>query len=517
MTSSTPQRSTAHVARSAVLVAFFFAFDKVLGLVRDVVVSRAFGASPELDAYYAAFELPDGLFTVVAGSALATSFIPILSAHISKGDRDDTWQLVSAVLNLALLVVATVSIVAAVLAPQVIALVAPGFDAYRAGLATRLMRLVLLQTLLSSVSGITMSTLQAHQHFLLPAAAPLFYTLGRIGGALLLAPRWGIFGLAIGGLLGTVGHFLIQVPGLIHFRARWRLRLRHPDLTRVLALMGPRMLGLGVTYLNFVLPTFLGSRLAGGAISAYEYGWRLMQFPETIIGTAVGLTIFPTLAERANSGDLPGLRRAAGWALRLVLALAIPAAMGLLLLGRPLTTLFLQRGAFDADATTRVVSALHFLTLGLIGHSALEVVSRLFYAQRDMWTPFWAALVGFFVNAGLGWVLLADLEQGAIALGNSVGVCAQVLLLMGIARWRLQNVGETRLGRSLLRTVGATGFMTVLILGAARWLPSYGLIPDTALQLALGGVGYFTGAWLLQSEEISELPRLLARKGGIGL
>jgi putative peptidoglycan lipid II flippase len=286
---------------------------------------------------------------------------------------------------------------------------------------------------------------------------------------------------------------------------------------RVLALMGPRMLGLGVTYLNFVLPTFLGSRLAGGAISAYEYGWRLMQFPETIIGTAVGLTIFPTLAERANSGDLPGLRRAAGWALRLVLALAIPAAAGLLLLGRPLTTLFLQRGAFDADATTRVVGALHFLTLGLIGHSALEVVSRLFYAQRDMWTPFWAALLGLLVNAGLGWLLLTDLQQGAIALGNSVGVCAQVLLLMGIARARLTDVEGSTLGRSLLRTFGATALMTALILGAARWLPNYGLIPDTALQLSLGGVGYLVGAWLLQSEEISELPRLLVRKGDLGL
>ena len=517
MTASTPQRTTAHVARSALLVGAFFGLDKALGLLRDVVIGQAFGTSPELDAYYAAFELPDGLFTVVAGSALATSFIPILSAHISAGDEDDTWQLVSAVLNLALLVVAVISVVAAIFAPQVIALVAGGFDAYRADLATRLMRLVLLQTLLSSASGIAMSTLQAHQHFLLPAAAPLFYTLGRIGGALLLAPRWGIYGLAIGGLLGTVGHFLIQVPGLIHVRARWWPRLRHPDLPHVLKLMKPRMLGLGVTYLNFVLPTFLGSWLASGAISAYEYGWRLMQFPETIIGTAIGLTVFPTLAEYANRGDRPGLSRAADWALRLVLALAIPAAAGVLLLGRPLTTLFLQRGAFDAEATARVVFALHFLTLGLIGHSALEVVSRLFYAQRDMWTPFWAALLGLLVNAGLGWVLLTDLQQGAIALGNSVGVSVQVLLLLGIARRRLTDVRQTGLGRAVLRTGGATALMTLLILGARWLLPNYGLILNTALQLILGTGGYLVGAWLLQSEEIRDLPRLLLQKGRLDL
>ena len=424
------------ILRSAALVALLFAADKFLGLVRDASIGRAFGASAALDAYYAAFELPDGLFTVVAGSAMATALIPVLSARIARGEREGVWRLVSAVVNLALLVVAGVSVVAAILAPHVIRTVAPGFDAGQVALAARLMRLVLLQTLVSSASGIVMSVLQAHQHFLLPAAAPLCYTLGRLAGALLLAPRWGIFGLAWGGLAGTVGHLLVQVPGLVRLHARWWPAVRHPDLRALLGLMGPRMLGLGATYLNFVLPTFLGSRLPAGAISAYEYGWRLMQFPETIIGTALGLTVFPTLAERANAGDREGLRRTAAWALRLVLALAVPAAAGLLVLGRPLTALLFQRGAFDASATDRVVWALQFFAVGLVAHSALEVVSRLFYAQRDMWTPLWAALAGLALNAGLGWALLPVLAHGAIALSNSLGAALQVGILLLVARWR---------------------------------------------------------------------------------
>jgi putative peptidoglycan lipid II flippase len=247
-------------------VAFFFTIDKVLGLVRDAAIGSAFGASASLDAYYAAFELPDALFNVIAGLAMATALIPLLSAYIVKGEREEIWRLVSAVITWALLIVTGVSVVAAIFAPHVIGAVAPGFEPERAALATRLMRLVLLQTVISSVSGIVMSTLQAHQHFLLPAVAPLAYTLGRIGGALLLAPRWGIFGLAWGGLAGTVGHFLIQVPGLIRLRARWRPTLTHPDLPILLRLMLPRMLGLCVTYINFVLPTFLGSRLAADAV-----------------------------------------------------------------------------------------------------------------------------------------------------------------------------------------------------------------------------------------------------------
>ena len=167
--------SRAHVAWSGLVVAALFGADKLLGVVRDRMIGQAFGTSADLDAYYAAFELPDLLFTVVAGSALATALIPILSARIARGVRDETWKLVSAVINWVLLIVAVTSVAAAIFAHPVIRLVAPGFEGHQVVLAVRLMRLVLLQTLISSVSGIVMSVLQAHQHFLLPAAAPISY------------------------------------------------------------------------------------------------------------------------------------------------------------------------------------------------------------------------------------------------------------------------------------------------------------------------------------------------------
>lgn len=506
------------VIRSAVPVAALFALDKVLGVVRDVAIGRAFGASPALDAYYAAFELPDGLFTVVAGAALATSLIPILTACIAAGDRERVWRLVSTVVNWVLLVVAAVSVAAGVFAPQVVAAVAPGFDAERAMLAVRLMRLVLLQTLISSASGVVMSVLQAHQHFLLPAAAPLSYTLGRIAGVLLLAPRLGIFGLAWGGLAGTVGHLLIQMPGLVHYRANWRPVLWHADFPRVLALMGPRMLGLGATYLNFVLPTFLGSWLPQGAIAAYEYGWRLMQFPETIIGTALGLTVFPTLAELANVGDRESLRRTASWALRLVLALAIPAGVGLVLMGRPFTALFFQRGEFDATATGRVYHALQFFALGLVAHSALEVVSRLFYAQRDMWTPFAAVVGGLVLNAGVGWLLLPVLAHGGLALSNGLGALLQLVCLLLVARGRLGGIEGRALGVSLLRTGVASAMMGAAVLGFLALLPTADLLVTGAGGLVVGAVVYVLAALALRSEEIRGLPVLVLgrRDRGVG-
>jgi putative peptidoglycan lipid II flippase len=501
--------SNAFIARSAVLVAILFSVDKVLALVRDAVIGRTFGASAALDAYYAAFELPDGLFTIIAGSAMASTLIPVLSTHIADGERTEVWKLVSAVVNIALLIVAGVGSVAAVFAPQVIGVVAPGFDAEQVALAARLMRLVLIQTLIFTTSGILMGTLRAYQHFLLPALAPVFYTLSRILGTLLLAPRWGIFGLAWGGLAGSVIYFLVLVPGLVRCRARWWPTLNHAELRAVLTLMAPRMLGLGATYVNFVLPTFLGSRLAPGAISAYEYGWRLMQFPETIIGTALGMTVFPTLSELAHLGKRDQLRHTASWALRLILALAIPAAVGLIVLGRPLTAAFLQRGAFDREVTERVYWALQFFALGLVTHSALEVASRLFYAQRDMWAPFWAAVAGMLINASLGRLLLPSLAHGGIALANSLGAGAQVLILLSLAHRRLGGIEGRALGRSVARTLLASAAMGGAILGFRALLPDLGTLWTGAGGLALGATTYVSIALLLGSEEIRELPKLL--------
>jgi putative peptidoglycan lipid II flippase len=351
-----------------------------------------------------------------------------------------------------------------------------------------------------------------------------------------LAPRMGIFGLAWGGLAGTVLHLLIKLPWLVYHRARWRPVLFHPGLAKLLKLMGPRMLGMGATYISFVLPTTFGSLLPTGAIASYEYAWKLMQLPEVVIGTAIGVVVFPTLAGIAEEGDREALRRTFSWALRLILTLCIPAAVGLLALGRPLTALVLQRGAFDAAATERVYWALQFFALGLITHSVLEVVARLFYAQQDMWTPLWAALAGLAVNAGLGWLLLPELAHGAIALSNALGAGVQVVILSLVARRRLQGIDGRALGRVSLRAAGASVVMGVAVLGfnalmsgagqgvilsLERFVVTVGLRAlQSYVDWGVRGVGggligcavYVLVALLLGSSEIRELPGLLSRR-----
>jgi putative peptidoglycan lipid II flippase len=343
----------------------------------------------------------------------------------------------------------------------------------------------------------------------------------------------GIFGLAWGGLAGTVLHLLIKVPWLVYHRARWVPVLFHPDLVKLLKLMGPRMLGMGATYITFVLPTTFGSLLPTGAIASYDYAWKLMQLPEVVIGTAIGVVVFPTLAGIAGEGDREALRRTFSWAMHLILTLCIPAAVGLWLLGRPLTALLLQRGAFDAAATDRVFFALQFFAFGLITHSLLEVVARLFYAQRDMWTPLWAALAGLAVNAGLGWLLLPELAHGAIALSNALGVGVQVVILLAVARRRLRGIEGRALGRVVLRAALASAVMGAVVVGFGAVLSGAGQgviqsleqsiemvgfgalrsLVEPGLRGVVGGlvgcVVYVPVALLLGSKELRELPGLL--------
>ncbi|MFN2271212.1 MAG: murein biosynthesis integral membrane protein MurJ [Anaerolineae bacterium] len=526
------------VARSAAAVALLLAVDKLLGVAREAVVSRAFGASAQLDAYIAAFEIPEGLNVIVTGAALTTALIPLLSGIVARSDRESVWRLFSAVVNWVLAIVGGFSIIAALFARSIILTVAPGFadDPAQVLLATQLMRLVLIQTLLFSASTTVTSVIEAHRSFLLPALSPLFYTLGRIVGVVVLAPRMGIFGLAWGGLAGAVLHLAIKLPWLAYHRARWTPVLSHPDLAKLLKLMGPRMLGMGVTYISFVLPTTFGSLLPDGAIASYDYAWKLMQLPEVVIGTAIGVVVFPTLAGIAEEGDREALRRTFSWALRLILTLCIPAAVGLLVLGRPLTALVLQGGKFDAAATERVYFALQIFALGLVTHSLLEVVARLFYAQRDMWMPLWAALAGLTVNVGIGWLLLPKLAHGAIALSNSLGAGTQVVILSLVARRRLQGIDGRALGRVSLRAAVASAVMGGAVLGFNALMSGIGWEAIRALEqsvvtvglqvlqpyvdLGVRGVGggligctvYVLVALLLGSREIRELPGLLLKK-----
>lgn len=458
-----------HIARNVLVVAGCFGLAAIAGLFRNMVIARTFGIGAELDAYYAAFKLPDLLFTVVAGGALATAFIPIFAEFVAADDRAGAWRLTSAVINWVVSIVAGLALLAALIAPWLVrTAIAPGFAPALQAETAAVMRVVLLSTVIFAISAVLGSALNGFKHFLLPALAPALYPLGIAAGALWLAPAWGVTGLAAGAVLGACLHLAVKLPALIRYGFRWQpvFRAGNGAVRRVALLMGPRVLDLGVFHLTLLATTNLASRLDAGSVSALEWGWDAMQLPETIIGTAFGLVAFPTLAELAARGDRAGLRSTMGEALRTVLALAVPAALGLILLGRPLLALLYQRGAFDAAATEAVYVALRFYALGLTGHVCLELAARAFFAEKDTVTPLLLAAGSAALNIALALVLMAPLGHGGLALANSIAITMEVLALLWILRRRWGGVEGRETLVALARIVAASLVMSAAITAA---------------------------------------------------
>lgn len=528
LTSASPARSR-RILVAALLVAAGFLVSKITGILDDLILARIVGPGRQLDAYYAAFNLPDLLFTLVAGGALASAFIPVVSGLITR-DRSSAWRLTSAVINLAFGATLLGSALLALAAPWIVSqTVGRGFDPEQQALTTGLMRVILISTAIFSVSAIVMSALQAHQHFLLPALAPIMYNLGILGGVIILAPRIGVWGPAIGVVIGALLHLLVQVPGLIRYQARWTpwLGLRDPDLRRVLVLLAPRVAGLGVVQLAAVIGTSLASELSPGSVTALNYGWRLMQLPETVIATAVATAVFPTLSELAALGKRDELRATVSSALRAILVLTVPATIGLLILGRPAVRVLFEGGLFQSTATDAVVWALHGYALGLIGHSMLEVCARSFYAQQDTRTPLYVAVGAMCANVISGLVLRRPLGHGGLALANSIGVGVEVIALLVIARRRLEGIDERRISIAFARFVAASIIMAAVIIALqsifAVWPLPDGLVVSAAIRpaieiglplIAAGGIGllvYVSVAAALGSDEVRAVFRLRRR------
>lgn len=505
-----------HLIRSTGILMAAFLVNKILAIGRQIVIARAFGTGEENDAFVAAFRLPDILFMLIAGGALGTAFIPILSERLARPSADDPegWRLTSGVLNTLLLVTLILSALGAIFAlPLVQWLVAPGFPPELQLLTANLMRLTLVSTVIFSLSSLMGAVLNTHQHFLLPAIAPLLYNLGIMAGAIFLAGPFGIYGLIIGVILGSLGHLLIQVPGLIKYGFRYlpTFGWSDPDLRQIARLMGPRVLSIVVIQINFVVIFNLASRLGEGTVSALDYGWDLMQMPQTIIGSAIGIVLFPTLAELAAQGDVAALRQTMTQALRIILALSIPAMVGLIVLGRPIIQLMFERGEFGPDSTAAVYQSLQFWALALVAHSALEVVNRVFYAQKDTITPLLSAVVSMIVNLVLALALYRSLRAGGLALSNGVAVTVEVLIMLVIAHQRMAGVETASMIRTLVRTLLAAGAMGLAVVAFIMALP--GLHP---LFIAAGGgllgiVVYLGAGFILGLEEIRWMPRLVGR------
>ncbi len=531
---------TRQIARSTLIVIAAFAIAKAISFAQTIIIANVFGVGREWDAYVTANSIPELIFTLIAGGALANAFIPVFTGHLASEDRSGAWKLASHVVNTVFTVTLLASVIAFVAAPWLVAnQIAPGFTASQQAETVALMRILLISTLIFSVSGILMGILQSFNRFLLPALAPILFDVGILFGVVFLTDSFGVYGIAYGAVLGAALHLLIQVPGVIAVRARWTfsLGLNDPELWRIIRLMIPLVIGMFAFSYSFIVMNSIASRLGEGAVSALSWGWRLMQIPETLIGTAMGTVILPTLAALSTIGSVSAKRDAMNGALRFVLLATIPSAIGLIVVGRPLISL-LEGGAFDSAATALVYNTLVFFMLGMVTQSMVEIAARAFYADKNTWIPLLASVANAVFNIGLAFVLsgVAAVEArgfshqaaltfpslglqtdmgnvGGLALAQSIGFTVEIVILLVILARRWNGINARSLMVTTLKAVVASGVMAAAIMivhagfnavdlfGRGRFFTA-GLI---GAEVVIGGVVFLITAQILRMQELRVL------------
>ena len=472
------------LARTSLLIAFFFLIDKALAFVRVGIISRLYTDEVHLlDVFNSANNLPDVLFALISGGALAMAFIPLMSDYLTNQGRAAAWDLFSRVANLAFLVTGVAAILIAIFARQLVdSVIVPGFTAEQRTLVAELMRLNLISTIIFSISGLVMASLQANQHFLLPAMAPVLYNVGQIIGAILFVPRFGIHGLVYGVILGAAFHLAIQVPALFKYGFKWTpaLDLRHTGLLEALKLLGPRLLTMGGIQLIMIARDNFASLLGQpGAVTSLAYGWMIMQVPETLLGTAIATAMLPTLAELASRADWSGFRLTIERALRVLIALTIPIAA---VLAAGINPLVRAVFGFDAETSTLITWTTRAYLLTLTGFSIQEVAARSFYARKEPMYPLYAVLLrlGMFLGIGyLGITLFKSIGAPVIAFAE-IALLIESVILFG---WLSRKMHEPIIVRSAV----GKGVVAALIGGVT----AYGLavvVPGSAVLTALLGM-----------------------------
>ncbi|MDQ4035711.1 MAG: murein biosynthesis integral membrane protein MurJ [Chloroflexota bacterium] len=522
--SSSSRLETGRVLVTASLILTVAALaSRLLGWIRLLVIGSQFGASRELDAYFAAFRIPDAIFQLVVAGALSAALIPVFSGYRARGQDEEAWKLASSVINLVLIALAALSLVMAIFAPLLVPIVAPGFDAPTTELTIRMTRVMLISPVLIGMGAVVTGILNSYQQFTVPAIAPLLYNLAIIFAAIFLAPIMGVEGLAVGVAIGSLAHLAVQLPNLGRVGQRYDLTigLGHPGVRRVAWLMGPRTLGLAAGQINFLVSTVLASGLPEGSVTAYNYAFQLSQIPVGVIGVSIAVALFPTLSQDAALGRIGEIRRQVANAVRVLVFVAAPLTAIMVVLREPLTSVFYQYGLFSQSATDRTASTLLFFALGLVGHIVVHVLTRAFYAMQDTRTPVAWAIIAVAINVPLMAMLVGPMGVEGLALALSISSVLEVIGLLWYLRRRIESVDESAIARTVVRSgVAALAAALLMLGGLTLFEGALGAILDNAvgrlvalLVLSAAGMAIFLlVAVALRSPEIDQLRGVLARR-----
>jgi putative peptidoglycan lipid II flippase len=524
-TETQSERRPGRIARSTAFFSIATAASRVAGLGREVVAAGYYGVNGPISAFTVAFGVPNLIRALFADAALQPAFVPVFTDLIGKKHYREAFRLASTLLLLITMVLGAITALFVLLAPVIMPLFAPGFEGELLDLTVSLSQVLFPILIVLGVSGVVVGILNSYDRFGAFAISPLFWNLTIIVVLVVLEPRFHgqnrIYAYAIGILVGTLVQLLIPTFDLRNTPFRFSLSFdwRHPGVRRVLLLMLPVTISLGLINFNQVINSFFGTLVSDQAPAAIEKAFRIYQLPQGIFSVAIATVLFPTLARFANRGEIDNLRATMANGMRQILFVLVPAAAAILVLSEPMIRLIYQRGEFNVAQTTLVATALFWFAFSLPTNGLYLLQTRTFFSLQRPWIATSLAGIDLIVSALGALLLYKPFGTGGIVAGTGIGTTAAVVAQAAILR---REFGGLELRRLL-----ATGAKITLAAAALAGV-SYGVwdVLDGALgrgllgqivslgaALALGGLVYVGAANLLRIAELEQVMRLVRRRG----
>jgi putative peptidoglycan lipid II flippase len=503
---------------------------RVLGLVREQVCAALFGGGGAMDAFTAAFRIPNLLRDLFAEGALSTAFVTTFSKTIARSGDAAAWRLANKVATLTLVVLGAICVAGMLFSSQLVGILAPGFDPQKAALTSQLTRIMFPFIVMVSMAALVMGMLNAKSVFGMPAMASSFFNIGSIVGGVALGawfdPTFGrraLIGLAIGTLIGGALQFAVQLPSLgrLGYRYAPDFRWRDQGVSAILGLMGPSVIAASTTQFNVLINSMFASTLGDGAIFWLAIAFRLMQLPLGLFGVALGTVTLPLLSRLVVAGHMVGFRAELARAMRLMFLLTIPSTIGLMMLAEPIMSVLYQHGKFDAHEATQAGGALRFYAIGLAGYAALKVLVNAFYALDRRKTPMFVSFFAVVLNLLFNWIFTFRLHWGHLGLAFSTGCVATCnFLVLYVLMYRQLGGLESRRMFVLLRKAAIAGAALAAVCAAsthwllADWATQPFIIKAGALlgTVIIGGLVFAGCGVALRIEELTELIGMLKRR-----
>jgi len=432
------------LGEAAFLIAAASLLSRVLGLFRDRLLSGTFGATDPLDAYVAAFRVPDFIFNLLVIGAISSAFIPVITDYLNGDEENgEVWHITASIINISLLGLVVVLGLTFIFAPQIVKyLIVPGFNPQQMELTTMLTRIMLLGPLFFGVSSIIGGVLNIFKNFLVYSLAPVVYNLGIIAGIVFLAPRFGIGGVAIGVVVGALMHMLIQIPSFFRLGFRYRpvFDIKHRAVLKISQLMIPRVLAMATQQINLIVNVAIGSSLAVGSLTVFYLANNLQHLPISLFGVSLATAVFPILAKRASSDLMIRFSKNVMTTLTKILFFIVPTTFIMLLLRAHIVRLIYGVGNFGWEETRFTVSVLSFFMLGMFAQALIPLLAKSFYALKNTITPLWVGALSVALNVALALVLVGYLKIVGLALAFSIAGIVNAVLLYLFLRKNLKNI-----------------------------------------------------------------------------